>query len=305
MSTESSGNSSKIIIAILVVAIIGSWIYFNSSRSELVKQNDVKIAAIDSSLNVVKSEFIAASAKVDSLSTINTQLTGDLKTKSDEILALKSNIGSILSKKNATEKDLAQAKKLIEELNSKIAGLASDLAKAQAENKQLTAQNQDLTSQNTSLNSNLTNTTKEKERIQDIASTLHASTFNIQPLRIKEDGSEKQTNNTRKANTLRLTFQIDRNKITPSGAQDLYVCVTGPDGKLVGDGGSFTTREDGQRAYSNKITVQYEQNAVLPVNYDIKQSSKLAEGDYKIEVYNNGFKIGEGKTTMKKSLLPF
>jgi hypothetical protein len=200
---------------------------------------------------------------------------------------------------------VAQAKKLIEELNSKIAGLASDLAKAQAENKQLTAQNQDLTSQNTSLNSNLTNTTKEKERIQDIASTLHASTFNIQPLRIKEDGSEKQTNNTRKANTLRLTFQIDRNKITPSGAQDLYVCVTGPDGKLVGDGGSFTTREDGQRAYSNKITVQYEQNAVLPVNYDIKQSSKLAEGDYKIEVYNNGFKIGEGKTTMKKSLLPF
>jgi len=305
MSTESSGNSSKIIIAILVVAIIGSWLYFNSSRSELVKQNDVKIAAIDSSLNVVKSEFIAASAKVDSLSTINTQLTGDLKTKSDEILALKSNIGSILSKKNATEKDLAQAKKLIEELNGKIAGLATDLAKAQAENKQLTAQNQDLSNQNTTLNTTLTNTTKEKERIQDIASTLHASTFNIQPLKIKEDGSEKQTNNTRKANTLRLTFQIDRNKITPSSAQDLYVCVTGPDGKILGNGGSFATREDGQRAYSNKITVQYEQNAVLPVSYDIKQSSKLAEGDYKIEVYNNGFKIGEGKTTMKKSLLPF
>ncbi len=305
MSVESSGNSSKIIIAILVVAIIGSWLYFNSSRSELVKQNDVKISAIDSSLNLVKSEFIAASAKVDSLSTINTQLTGDLKTKSDEILALKSNIGSILSKKNATEKDLAQAKKMIEELNSKISSLATDLAKAQAENKQLTTQNQDLTSQNTNLNSNLTNTTKEKERIQDIASTLHASTFNIKPLKIKEDGSEKQTNNTRKANTLRLTFQIDRNKITPSGSQDLYVCVTGPDGKIVGDGGSFSTREDGQRAYSNKITVQYEQNAVLPVSYDIKQASKLAEGDYKIEVYNNGFKIGEGNTTMKKSIWPF
>ena len=305
MSTESSGNSSKIIIAILVVAIIGSWLYFNSSKSDLIKQNDVKIAAIDSSLSVVKSEFIAASARVDSLSTINSQLTGDLKVKADEILALKSNIGSILSKKNATEKELAEARKMIETLNGKIASLASDLAKAQAENKQLTVQNQDLTNQNTTLNTNLTNTTKEKERIQDIASTLHASTFNIQPLKVKENGTEKQTNNTRKANTLRLTFQIDRNKITPSGSQDLYVCVTGPDGKLVGDGGSFSTREDGQRNYSNKITVQYEQNAVLPVSYDIKQSSKLAEGDYKIEVYNNGYKIGEGKTTMKKSIWPF
>jgi uncharacterized protein (DUF3084 family) len=302
MSNESNGNGSKIIIAVLVIALIGSWIYFNSTKTELITQNEVKIAAIDSSKNIIQSEFIAASAKVDSLTQQNTQLTGDLLAKTTEIQKLKSNIGSILKKKNATDKELAEAKTLIADLNGKINGLVTDLAKAQAENKQLTAQNQDLTNQNTTLNTNLSATTKEKERLQDIGSTLHASTFNIQSLRVREDGSERKTNNTRRANTIRLSFQIDKNKITPSGAQDLFVCITGPDGKAFNEAGNITTREDGKKSYSNKITVQYEQNAVLPVSYDIKQTTKLAEGEYKVEVYHNGFKIGEGKTTMKKSL---
>ncbi len=302
MSNESSGNSSKIIIAILVVALIGSWIYFNSSKTEIIKESDTKIAAIDSSKNVINAEFIAASAKVDSLTLQNTQLTGTLLEKTNEIQKLKSNIGNILKKKDASDKELSEAKAMIADLNGKVTGLLTDLSKAQAENKQLTAQNQDLTNQNTTLNTNLTSTTKEKDRLQDIGSTLHASTFNIQSLRIREDGSERKTNNSKRANTIRLSFQIDKNKITPSGSQDLYVCLVAPDGKTVGEAGTLTTREDGQKTYSNKVTVQYEQNAVLPVSYDIKQSNKLTEGEYKVEVYHNGFKIGEGKTTLRKGL---
>jgi myosin heavy subunit len=302
MSNESTGNSSKIIIGILVVALIGSWIYFNSSKTELITQNEVKVASIDSAKNAVQSEFIAASAKVDSLTQQNTQLTGDLLEKTNAVQKLKSDIGNILKKKNATDKELAEAKTMIADLNGKVNGLVADLAKAQAENKQLTAQNQDLTNQNTTLNTNLNATTKEKDRLQDIGSTLHASNFSILSLRVREDGSERKTNNTRRANTIRLSFQIDKNKITPSGAQDLYVCITGPDGKAFGEAGNIATREDGQRSYSNKIAVQYVQNEMLPVSYDIKQTTKLAEGEYKVEVYHNGFKIGEGKTTMRKSL---
>ena len=224
-----------------------------------------------------------------------------MQTKTNEIQKLKSNIGNILKKQNATNKELAEAKTLIAELNTKVTGLVADLEKAQAENKQLTAKNEDLTNQNSTLNTNLSSTTKEKERLQDIGSTLHASTFNIESLRVREDGSERKTTNAKRANTIRISFQLDKNKITPSSNQDIYVCLTSPDGKAVGDA-SLSTREDGQRTYSNKLTVQYVQNAVLPVNFDIKQTSKLTEGEYKVEVYNNGFKIGEGKTTLRKGL---
>jgi myosin heavy subunit len=307
MSTESNGGSNKIIIAILIVAIIGSWVYFNYSlsntKTEMTKESETKIAVIDSAKKVLQSQFDAASIKVDSLTASNTQMSSELQEKTNEIVKLKSSIGTILKKKNATEKEIEEAKKMIAELNNQIASLATDLAKAQAENKELNAQNQNLTTQNTTLNTNLNATTKEKERIQDIASTLHASSFNIEALRIKDDGSEKKTNNTRRANAIRISFQIDKNKITPTGAQDLYICIVGPDGNSIVEAGTLSTREDGQKKYANKMTVKYEQNAVLPISYDIKQASKFSEGEYKIEVYNNGFKIGEGKTTMKKSFL--
>jgi len=307
MSTESNGGSNKIIIAILIVAIIGSWVYFNYSlsntKTEMTKESETKIAVIDSAKKVLQSQFDAASIKVDSLTASNTQMSSELQEKTNEIVKLKSSIGTILKKKNATEKEIEEAKKMIAELNNQIASLATDLAKAQAENKELNAQNQNLTTQNTTLNTNLNATTKEKERIQDIASTLHASSFNIEALRIKDDGSEKKTNNTRRANAIRISFQIDKNKITPTGAQDLYICIVGPDGNSIGEAGTLSTREDGEKKYANKMTVKYEQNAVLPISYDIKQGSKFSEGEYKIEVYNNGFKIGEGKTTMKKSFL--
>ena len=306
MSSESNGNSNKIIIGILIIAIIGSWIYFNYSinntKVEMTKESDVKIATIDSAKKVLQLQFDAASIKVDSLTSANTQMSTELQDKTNEIVKLKSNIGSILKKKNATEKEIEEAKQMIAQLNNQISGLVTDLAKAQAENKELNTQNQNLSTQNTALNTNLTATTKEKERIQDIASTLHASTFNIEALRIKDDGTEKKTNNTRRANAIRISFQIDKNKITPSGTQDLYICIVGPDGNSIGDAGSFSTREDGQKKYANKMTVKYEQNSVLPISYDIKQGARFTEGEYKIEVYNNGFKIGEGKTAMKKSL---
>ena len=306
MSSESNGSSNKIIIAILIIAIIGSWIYFNyalsNTKTEMTKESDIKIATIDSAKKVLQTQFDAASIKVDSLTSANTQMSSELQTKTSEIVKLKSNIGTILKKNNASEKELEEAKKMIAQLNNQISSLVTDLAKAQAENKELNTQNQNLTTQNTTLNTNLSATTKEKERIQDLASTLHASTFSLEALRVREDGSEKKTNNTRRANTIRVSFQIDKNKVTPTGSQDLFICIIGPDGKSVGDAGTFSTREDGQKKFANKMTVKYEQNSVLPISYDIKQGSRFAEGEYKIEVYNNGFKIGEGKTTLKKSL---
>ncbi|MFZ9301872.1 MAG: hypothetical protein ACO239_00795 [Sediminibacterium sp.] len=300
MSNESTNNNGKIIIGILLVALVGSWIYFSTSKTEIVNNYTTQLNTADSTKNAIQAEFIAASAKVDSLTAQNGQLQGDLLEKSQNLQKLKSDIGALLTKKNATDKELEEAKSLIATLNSKVAELFTDLSKAQEENKQLNAKNQDLTNQNTTLSTNLNTTTKEKERLQDIGSTLHASTFSIQALRIKEDGTEKATKSAKRANTIRIAFQIDKNRITPSGPQDLYICITAPDGKAFGEGGTITTREDGNKVFSNKVAVQYEQNAVLPVSYDVKNANKFIEGEYKIEVYHNGFKIGEGKTSLRK-----
>jgi len=301
MSNESSSMSSKITIGALVLVIIGSWIYFSSSKVDIITTYDNKIAVIDSAKAKIQAEFIEVSAKADSLTNQNTSLQGDLLDKSNQIQKLKSNISTILRKQNATDVELAEAKTLIADLNGKVTNLFADLSKAQAENKDLSAKNEVLNTTNTTLNTNLTATQKERERLQDIGSTLHASTFSIQALRIKDDGTEKITSSTKRANTIRLSFQIDRNKITPTGSQELFVCIAGPDGKAFNETGKINTREDGAKAYSNKLSVQYEQNKDLPVSYDIKNIT-FTEGEYLVEIYHNGFKIGEGKTKLTKGL---
>jgi hypothetical protein len=38
----------------------------------------------------------------------------------------------------------------------------------------------------------------------------------------------------------------------------------------------------------------------MPVSFDWKNDKDFSEGNYKIEIYNNGFKIGESTRSLKK-----
>ena len=50
-----------------------------------------------------------------------------------------------------------------------------------------------------------------------------------------------------------------------------------------------------------KVNVQYEQGKRMPVSFDWKpESGKYQTGSYKIEIYQNGYKIGEGTKELKK-----
>src|SRR5207247_8355942 len=90
----------------------------------------------------------------------------DLNSKNSK---LKTEINSILKKKNATQAELARAKQLINELNSKIETLEADNARLTGENQQLTSANTQLTTEKTTLEQNLQTTTAEKD---ELASTV-------------------------------------------------------------------------------------------------------------------------------------
>jgi hypothetical protein len=65
--------------------------------------------------------------------------------------------------------------------------------------------------------------------------------------------------------------------------------------------GTFQTREEGEKVFTNKLNVQYEQGKRMPVSFDWKpETGKYQTGDYKIEIYQNGYKIGQGTKELKK-----
>lgn len=306
-------DNRKLIYGILIAALLVTWgyiFYDKSKNSEKVLMLETKITNIDSARIVLQQEFLSVSAKADSLTNQNVQLQGDLADQNESIQQLKSDIGSILKKKNATAAELTNAKSKIGELNGKIDGLFAEIEKLKGENQQLTNANDQLNSDKTQLSSekegleqNLVSTKVEKKLLEetvDIASTLHASNIGITAIRLKGSGKESETNTAKKADLIRISFNIDQNRVTPSGTKDIYVVVTGSDDKVITEGGSFTTRDEGSIVYTSKVSVNYEQNKIIPVSFDWKQTDRYKEGNYKIEIYNNGFKIGQGIKTLKK-----
>jgi predicted RNase H-like nuclease (RuvC/YqgF family) len=236
-------------------------------------------------------------------------MTEDLTGKNAEIVKLRSDISKILSKKNATDAELKKARVMIAELNGKIEGLAAEVDRLEGENKSLSEENSNIKEEKKQVEGYLANTEsakanveKELENTKDVASTLKASNITITPLNEKSSGKEKETTNAKKADKLRINFTIDENRLAKSGKKDLYVVITDPAGKVVNYSPSdvFILRDSKSQLYTSKVSVNYETGKALPVSFDWKNDKTFSEGNYKIEIYNNGFKIGEQVRTLKK-----
>ena len=145
---------------------------------------------------------------------------------------------------------------------------------------------------------------KQKEDVIDVASTLHASNFKITGIQEKNSGKEKETTKAKKVDKIRITFDVDENRVTQSGMKDIYIAITSPDGKpVVVDAlgsGKMVTRDNVERMFTKKIQINYNQGQIVPVTVEWSQNSEFQTGNYKIEIYNNGFKIGQGVVNFRK-----
>jgi hypothetical protein len=307
---EPKKDNRGLIYGVLIAALLGTWgyiIFDKSKTKEIIQQKDVQYTALDSSKNMISKEYEDALLRLDGMTSSNSRLDSLVKSKDKELDGLKSRIKTLVGKQNATAADLKEARQLIGELNGKIDGYLVEIERLQAENQQLTVDKQNLTTQKAELEQNLTTTTSEKKAAEekvDIGSTLHASSFKIDAVNIKGSGKEKSTSTAKRADKFRISFNLDENMIAPSGTKDLYIVVTDPSGKVVSEqglnSGSFTTRKDGEKQFTNKVSVNYVQGEAKNVSFDLQQTDKYVPGNYKVEVYHNGFKIGENTVALKK-----
>ncbi|WP_447640580.1 MULTISPECIES: hypothetical protein [Chitinophagaceae] len=311
-NTPKPNDNRNLVYGVLIAAIIGLvgyLVYDKTKSTSTVNTLQTQYSSVDSAKNAIQVEYNAALARMDSLTGSNVKLQGDLANRQKEIESLKSQIKDELSKNNA---DLNKARTLIAELRGKVDNLMTEIAQLKAQNQQLASSNQQLntekdtlTNRNTNLSQNLAATTDAKNQMEEEASTLHASGFNITAINVKSNGKESETSKAKKADLLRISFYLDENRITKTGSKTLYMVVKGPDGNTVtipsAGSGTLQTKQDGEISYTTAINVDYEQGKRVPVSYDWHQNSKYQQGEYTIQIYNNGYKIGEGTKTLKKS----
>ena len=299
-------NSKNIIIGVLgaIVLGLGGYMVVDKNKStETIHQQESQIVKVTDEKSNLQTSFDVSLARLDSMATVNTSLNKKLEEKQSDIAKQKSEIRSILNKKNATASELGRAKTLIASLNDKISAYEQDIARLTQENQTLTQEKVVLTQEKEKVTQDLTAVTEVKlnlEKEVDVASTLNASNIVITPLKVKGNGKEKVSTSAKRVDKILVNFDVT-NRIAHPGSTDVYVIVIGPDGKPVSNGAeTFTTREEGDKSYTAKLPVEIETAKKKNVEFAFAPGTAFQQGSYKIMIYQNGFLIGEGIQELKK-----
>ncbi|MFM7710558.1 MAG: hypothetical protein ACKO5C_06545 [Ferruginibacter sp.] len=305
----------NVLLWFLVVALLATWTYMlwdkNRIEEDIVERDQIMLTTNQQKdqlmieLKDVSDKYEAVKKTGLSKDSVIYAQNRDIQKKADDIRKKQDRIEQILKKQNATDAELKEAKALIASLEQDVRTYETELQRLQSENLELIAENKHVTKNLDQAQKELTTSqsviSKQQETIQ-IASTLHASTFGIIGLQEKKGGREKETSTAKRVDKIRISFIIDENKITTSGQKELFISIKDPQGKAITgpDAGKLSLYDGSTIDFTQQVTIQYIQNQSQAVSFDWRSSDGFSTGEYQIEVYNNGFKIGQGKVSLKR-----
>lgn len=131
------------------------------------------------------------------------------------------------------------------------------------------------------------------------AAVMHARNLRIQPVS-KEAQPKDETADAGKADALRVTFDLEDDGMNSGSDEELYIRVVGPNGSLLNetsDPVETLVRHDGTAiSYSaRKELTRFQCQELKNVSIDVDNNNgNLAKGNYHIEIYNDGYKVGMG-----------
>ena len=289
-----------VVIGVLLVACI--YLFF--AKRQVVQENIVMEEQRDEAVqsrDTLQVDYNAALARLDMLVGKNSQLDSLVNNKESEIVRLKSQIQNILSNSRSTANDFARAKELIAQLNTKVKSYEERIAELESENSRLSNYSQlmqeerdETVAKNISL--------AQKVRL---GALLHASNIRMSPIDLRKSGrKEKQTEKASRVDIFRISFDIDENRIAEAGDKDLFLRIIDPKGNLFNNkdhGSGASTTYDGQTLnYSTKKQIFLKEGEpVKNVVVDWQKDKDYAAGNYTIEIYYEGYKIGSGNVQLK------
>jgi hypothetical protein len=291
-----------LILSLLVNIVLGVLlIVLNNNNSE-------KIAEIEQLNGVVDSKHSEIVSKTQELE----DMSGDLARIRSEREKLGLQNDSLDKQINALNDYIIQVKKTSKfdakkrkELEEMLTAMRSEITKKDQEigllksqNDSLTTNVSTLTSEKQKLGDSLTHTFKELE----YASILKAD--NIKITALKENGKEidEVEYKGHKIDRLKIAFNLADNKAAKKNRKTFYVSLLTPTGKIFSDpnngGGKLRTTEGEDVEYTLNQSIVFD-NSNQKLSFTMLKGFNYTPGLYKINVYSEGYLIGETKFTVK------
>jgi len=297
--------STAIIIALM--GTLGYTIWDNSKIKDSLQEKDAAYSMMMVEKDTLQSLLNDASMRYDLLKTVNIKRDSTISNQEMEITKIRSLIQNLLTVVHISQTEHSELRILIASLNTNIEGYKTQIETATEQNNQqvaaqLALANEEKIKEEKAMEKILP---PAEEKLVEAGSTFYATNFVNNGLVESRNGKAKKTKTARKVDMMHISFDLEENHSTTSGPKEIYVTITSPDGSPLTiqayGSGKFTAKDGKEKAFTKKIDINYIHGQDQKISFDWKQQSKFENGQYKIEVFNNAYKIGEGVCSFKKS----
>jgi prefoldin subunit 5 len=266
-----------------------------TAKTEEVLFTKTKLDSISAQLDIRIAEIQQLGGSVDSLVALKAQLEKD-----------KQELKNVNKFATADyNKKIRSYEAVLNQKDSEIAQLRQELGLVTSKNEQLNEQLSGLESERSKLSDSVSNysaVNRELAEKVNIASALRAENLTVNAVSAKGKEREGGKYKAKRIDRLRVNFKLAENAVAKQNEKEIYLRILDPDGAVLSDmatgSGSFIV--NGREViYSSKQTINFDNSGQ---NVDIfygRGGITMKEGKYVIEVYSEGFKIGQGDFTVK------
>jgi hypothetical protein len=282
-----------VLLALSLVLNIIQWFNHNTSVEKYEQRVDTLVVErvnVEKELSDTRAElekYRGISANLDSL-------LNEAQAKIDEQVKKLKDVSSRERNVVALNKKLKEQLADLQVLRDEYLGRIDSLLMA---NKQLVAEKEELTTRVNTVSKNLETTVAT-------ASVLKAEYFKIQSFKRRGSGKFVETALAKRTHKIDVCFDILDNKFSKPGEKTVYLVINEPGGKPMGNrstgSSTFKTSSGEELMYTATTTVNYtgaKQNICL--NYEEQEDKKFPPGEYLIEAYVDGLKVGSTNYTLR------
>ena len=264
------------------------------SNTASQSQDQNKIDSLSIAKDTLQSQFNAARIQIDNDATKSAILDSMIQRKDLEIAKLQKETGHLISNNKKLDNEIITDKKIIaslkNDMNENTKSYEERLSALQNDKNDLMRQRDSLLA--------------KYNKILALGSVLHASNIQLTAVHIKRSGREKDTKRARRADELKINFDIDENRIAENGTKQLYLVIKDPSGNLLSDpasGSGSTTSSNGTKLnYTVLKEIPLVTNEpVKNITVEWKKENEYEKGTYSITIYNGGYRIGGGMVELR------
>jgi len=294
------GMVLMVLLAVGLLGALGFMVFRDTAKTKIIQANAVKM----------EKDSLTIAGQLVQLDTLELQLKR-MTDKADALALDKDSLLLLVENVQKLKDDLRHARGSAAYFRRKVDAVQAVVASRQAQIDQLTMQRDSvlvamktIEEEKGSLADSIYQIRQERNVLQGkiaIASVLKAE--NIVPIAISSKGKEYEGPDfkNKRLQKLKVSMVLGENKVAAQNSKEIDLRVIEPDGTVLftgTDGGSFNTAEGEEKMYTMSQSVLYTGNN-QKITFVFEKGSDYKSGKHTLEIYGDGYKIGEGSFNVK------